>query len=269
VAKYLDETGLAYYTEKLKGKLDAKADVAAVPVKTSQLQNDSGFITSADVPDGAAASNTVPKADGTAAVGTETTFARGDHVHPTDTTRLGTSGDGSNVTVTFNAAAERGAVESGDTLGTAMGKLAKSYSDLGALAYKDAVGKTELSSEVQASLGKADTALQSFTEQDPTVPAWAKEATKPAYTAAEVGAIPAADADTFARKSELTNVYKYKGSVATEAELPAADNVAGDVYNVEANDMNFAWNGTKWDPLGASFSIQSITNTEIDAILAS
>lgn len=32
--------------------------------------------------------------------------------------------------------------------------------------------------------------LTSYTETDPTVPAWAKEATKPTYTAAEVGALP-------------------------------------------------------------------------------
>lgn len=33
--------------------------------------------------------------------------------------------------------------------------------------------------------------LTSFTEKDPTVPAWAKAASKPTYTAAEVGALPA------------------------------------------------------------------------------
>ena len=58
-----------------------------VPTKTSELSNDSGFITSADVPEGASASNTEPLMDGTAAVGTSTAFARGDHRHPTDTSR--------------------------------------------------------------------------------------------------------------------------------------------------------------------------------------
>ena len=52
------------------------------------------------------------------------------------------------------------------------------------------IPKTDLASAVQTSLGKADTALQSYTETDPTVPAWAKAATKPTYTAAEVGALP-------------------------------------------------------------------------------
>ena len=59
----------------------------SIPSKTSDLTNDSGFITSADVPEGAAASNTTPLMDGTASVGSETAFARGDHRHPTDTSR--------------------------------------------------------------------------------------------------------------------------------------------------------------------------------------
>lgn len=62
-----------------------------IPENTSDLTNDSGFITAADVPEGAVASTTTPKMDGTATVGTETAFARGDHIHPSDTTRVPTS----------------------------------------------------------------------------------------------------------------------------------------------------------------------------------
>ena len=58
-----------------------------VPTKTSELTNDSGYITSADVPPGSTASSTTPLMNGTAAVGTENAFARGDHRHPTDTSR--------------------------------------------------------------------------------------------------------------------------------------------------------------------------------------
>lgn len=56
-----------------------------VPTKTSDITNDSGFITSSSVP---TATSTTPKMDGTAAVGTETTWAKGDHVHPSDTTKV-------------------------------------------------------------------------------------------------------------------------------------------------------------------------------------
>ena len=37
---------------------------------------------------------------------------------------------------------------------------------------------------------KVASALQGFTETDPTVPSWAKQSTKPSYTASEVGALP-------------------------------------------------------------------------------
>ena len=57
------------------------------PKKTSDLTNDSGFITTADIPEGAAASTSTPLMDGTAAVGTELAFARGDHRHPSDTSK--------------------------------------------------------------------------------------------------------------------------------------------------------------------------------------
>lgn len=59
--------------------------------------------------------------------------------------------------------------------------------------YEPPVGgipKTDLAADVQTSLGKADTALQSFTESDPTVPSWAKQSAKPSYNAQEVGALP-------------------------------------------------------------------------------
>lgn len=60
----------------------------SVPTKTSDITNDSGFITSGDIPEGAAASTTVPIMDGTASTGTELAFARGDHVHPSDTSKV-------------------------------------------------------------------------------------------------------------------------------------------------------------------------------------
>lgn len=265
--KPLDGAGLAVVNSVFNGRLSKKADTTDLPTKTSQLTNDSGFITGADIPEGAAASTTVPKMDGTAAAGTENAFARGDHVHPTDTSRLGTTGDGSQVTVSFNAAAERAGVTSGDTLAVAMGKIAKYLADLGALAYKDGVSSDDLDAAVKASLAKADSALQSFTETDPTVPAWAKAAQKPAYTATEVGAIPLTMADTFAKKSDVAGAYIYRGSVASLSALPTEGLTAGDVYNVEDTDMNYGWTGTKWDPLGHMFQLDPLTEAEIKEIL--
>lgn len=69
-----------------------------------------------------------------------------------------------------------------------------------------------------------------------------------------------------ALKSDLTSVYRYKGSVANYASLPTQGNETGDVWNVEATDMNYGWTGEAWDPLGQLFQINSITNAEIDTI---
>ena len=52
------------------------------------------------------------------------------------------------------------------------------------------IPETDLASSVQASLDKADTALQTYTETDPTVPAWATAASKPTYTYGEITGKP-------------------------------------------------------------------------------
>ena len=71
-----------------------------------------------------------------------------------------------------------------------------------------------------------------------------------------------------ALKSDLSNVYKFKGSKVNYAALPESGNEVGDVWNVEDTGMNYGWTGTAWDALGGVFEIQAITNAEIDAITA-
>jgi hypothetical protein len=83
------------------------------------------------------------------------------------------------------------------------------------------------------------------------------------------------DASNYALKTDISGMYKYKGSVATASALPASGQETGDVYNIEAAStyggagMNVAWDGSKWDPLGEIFSIATVTNAEIDTIVAS
>ena len=52
----------------------------------------------------------------------------------------------------------------------------------------------------------------------------------------------------------LTLVYKWKGSVANKDALPTSDNKIGDVYDTQDTGMNYGWNGTSWDSLGALVS---------------
>lgn len=270
---FLDQAGLGYLWAKITDAIatSASATEKKIPSKVSQLENDAKYITLDEVPDGVAASNTVPKVDsGSGSVGTEAAFARGDHVHPTDTTRLATNGDASSVTVTFTAPNKRETIVSGESFNTIAGKILKYMNDFGSCAFKSMILKEDLAPSVKTSLEKADTALQSYTETDPTVPAWAKTPTKPTYTAAEVGALSIDDANNnFAKKSDITSIYRPKGTKPTYDDLPTTGNEVGDVWNVASDDMNYAWtvDGT-WDPLGSKIKISSISNDMIDQIVA-
>lgn len=272
-SNFLDQAGLGYLWAKITDAISTSVSVTEkkIPSKVSQLENDKKYITLAEVPDGVAASNTVPKVDsGSGSVGTEAAFARGDHVHPTDTTRLATNGDGSSITVTFTAPNKRETIVSGESFNTIAGKILKYMNDFGSCAFKSMILKEDLAPSVKTSLEKADTALQSYTETDPTVPAWAKTPTKPTYTAAEVGALSIDDANNnFAKKSDISTVYKWKGSKDTYDQLPTEGNSVGDIWNVKDTNMNYGWteDGT-WDPLGSPVEISPITNEAIDSIVA-
>lgn len=100
---------------------------AEIPTKTSQLTNDSGYLTQ----------------------------------HQDISSKLDKTGNGSNVTAAFTAATTRANIATGEKLSVLFGKIAKWFADLGTLAFKSTVAKSDLASDVQASLGKADSALQS------------------------------------------------------------------------------------------------------------
>ena len=72
----------------------------------------------------------------------------------------------------------------------------------------------------------------------------------------------------YAKKSDIVNVYRYKGSVETYGNLPGGDLNSGDVYNVEDTGKNYAWTGSSWDDLGGSFEFEEeeITEEEVERI---
>lgn len=81
---------------------------------------------------------------------------------------------------------------------------------------------------------------------------------------------------TTAISNAVSSAYKYKGSVATVANLPSSGNTVGDVYDVQSNGVNYAWDGTAWDALGqvidlstlwAKSELTAITTAEIDTIV--
>ena len=76
IRRLLDKNGVSHLWLKIK----------ALPIST--FTNDAKYVTEEQIPEGAAPSNTTPKMDGTASVGTEAVFARGDHVHPSDDSKV-------------------------------------------------------------------------------------------------------------------------------------------------------------------------------------
>lgn len=89
----------------------------------------------------------------------------------------------------------------------------------------------------------------------------------------------------YAKKTDISAVYRYKGSVANYAALPVADQQVGDTYNVQEADSshnikagdNVSWNGTDWDVLSGTVDLSgyvedadlvAITNEEIDTAMA-
>ena len=271
--------------------------------------------------------------NGTAAVGVETTWAHGDHVHPIDTSRAPiaspsftgtptppTATAGTNTTQIATTAFVKGAIDSidsgvasvagktgvvtlektdisdlsavttteGDTgLMTAADKTKLNGVATGAEVNQNAFSNIKVGSTTVAADGKTDTLefegsnvtlTPDATNDKVTIGITATNVTTAlgnnAVNRATADASGNNIADTYAKKTDIANMYKYKGSVASAAALPE-NPTTGDVYNIEtastygAAGSNVAWNGTAWDSLGEIFSIEAITNVEIDTIVAS
>lgn len=301
MSKYLDQNGLLYFWQKIK----------------------TTFALIADIP---AASSTTPVMDGTGATGTGTTYARADHVHPSDTSRAPINHASTATTYGKGTESQYGHVKLSDAtsssqLDTSGGTAAtpKAVKDAldAAKAYTDANTGTNTTYMLSKSgdtitLTGSDNSITSVTDSDTkalgsmtgtlgvnhggtgvtTITGIVKgngTSVMSAATASDVTTLlgntavnrATADAsgnniaDTYAKKTDITGMYKYKGSVANAAALPSSDQSVGDVYNIEAASVyggagsNVAWNGIEWDPLGEIFQIDSITNVEIDTIVAS
>lgn len=82
---------------------------------------------------------------------------------------------------------------------------------------------------------------------------------------------------TYAKKSDITNIYKFKGTKTNYADLPTTGVVTGDVWNITNADAehgikagdNVAWNGTAWDNLSGVTDLSAYaTTTTTDAMSA-
>ena len=139
--------------------------------------------------------------------------------------------------------------------------------------------------------------LTEFTESDPTVPAWAKAASKPSYTPAEIGAVaesavgaasgvcpldanqkvPAANLPSYV--DDVIESYARSGQTALSQNWLATGSASGTVITPEAGKIyvlmadsgdyaansQFRWGGTAYVKLNDG-GVSAITNAEIDSI---
>ena len=81
------------------------------------------------------------------------------------------------------------------------------------------------------------------------------------------------EAGNYALKSDITTVFRFRGSVNAETSLPSTGQTTGDVYNIIASSShgdagtNVVWDGERWDSFGEGFTVDSITNEELGTIL--
>lgn len=269
--KFLDnQNGLPTLWTQIKNLFARKTDL---PTKTSQLTNDSGYLTS----------------------------------HQDISGKLDKTGDASNVTTTFTQATTRANLTSKEKLSISLGKIMKYFADLKAVAfsgsYTDLSNKPTIPGTVADLSDGADYAKKSeiptdnadlangagyqtasqvntsITGKGYQTAAQVKTAVE-AYgyqTAAQVeskitgkGYQTAAQVDSKITTA-LSSAVEWKGTVATAANLPTTKS-KGDMYNITAASdygpagTNVVWSGTEWDAMAGTFTIQAMTAEEVMAI---
>lgn len=235
-----------------------------VPTKTSEITNDSGYITSADVPEGSTASGLTPSMDGVASKGTDNGFARGDHVHPSDTTKVDKV-DGKGLSTNDYTTAEK-----------------NKLSGINSGAEVNVINTIKVNGTAQTVTSKSI---------DITVPTNNNQLTNGAgyQTSAQVEAAITAKgyATTTEVASAVANAAHLKREKLTGSTLPAVGTAdANTIYMLPitdaAGDNKFTeWmiiNGS-WEKIGSSdvdltgyvqdSDLNAITNGEIDTVVAS
>ena len=92
---------------------------------------------------------------------------------------------------------------------------------------------------------RLDSALTSYTETDPTVPAWAKAEKKPTYTASEVGAVPTTrTVNGKALSGNITLGATDVGALPNTTTIPSIDGLATEKY-VDDNKLIVTSEGGK------------------------
>lgn len=182
--------------------------------------------------------------------------------------KLGKTGDGSNVTAAFTAAETRTNIATGEKLSILLGKIAKWLGDLKALAFKDKVAKTDLADDVQTSLGKADSALQSVSKSDVGLGNVANErqyssTNPPPYPVTSVNGETGAVTVPSVNVPSTTKPIKGNGSGGLVAATPETD-YASPIFSRKVTLTVAGWNSsTKQQTVTCAGILADITKQEL------
>lgn len=279
--KYLDGDGLLYFWQKIKAAFVTDVTYDSTSRKIQKIKNGStsDVVTLAKVatsgsyadlsnkptiPSGVEKSTTTPKMDGTASVGSETKFAAGDHVHPTDTSRVPTTRKINN----FPLDDDITIIGSGG-LPSIGGRIANLYYDGTSNHYsvydKDAV---------DALLNYADGVIAQTYIPKTSIGAASGVAPLDANSKIDSQYLPS-------YVDDVIEAYPVSGATALSAGWLSATSggsaltpEAGKIYVLMADsgdysaNTQFRWGGTAYVKLNDG-GVSSITNAEIDTIVAS
>ena len=217
----------------ISGTLALTSDIPTVPTNISSFTNDSGYLTASDIASVMTYKGTKANYAALPASGNTT----GDVWHITDTgaewawdgstwQELGTAIDLSNYATKATTLAGYGITDA---------KIQNGTITLGS---------------------NTITPLTSYTETDPTVPSWAKAASKPSYTASEVGAMStshAANGITTAKINAWDAKSDFSGSYNDLTDKPTIPTVPTNI-SAFTNDSGYLTSYTETDPTVPSWA---------------
>ncbi|MGN0098768.1 MAG: hypothetical protein ACI38Y_05540 [Candidatus Methanomethylophilaceae archaeon] len=176
--------------------------------------------------------------------------------------------------------------DTADATGSAFAKINKITNDITALTTTVGNNKTELQGKIDDKVDKVEgygLSKNDFTDDFKTkltgIEAGAQvntvvDVTVNGTTVVGADKIAKINLEPYAKKTDITSAYIYKGTVADLDELntKVTGATTGDVWNVEAQftynskvypeGTNVAWNGSAWDPLGGTVDLSPYATTE-------
>lgn len=114
--------------------------------------------------------------------------------------------------------------------------------------------------------------LTDYTEADPTVPAWAKEATKPKYTASEVGALPdttviptvPTKVSAFFNDAGYLTQHQSLDGLATTEEIEQLSTEVAQLEDKIQTDINAALSAKEFDLVAMGMPIVEVDGEEVE-----